>query len=110
MGGGLQELDVEIVPPREGFLEGGGGTDARLVSLSLKLQAILAKTRLVDANRRKAELATPYVPSSSVDQALGFLDDGWPRSASSASSDCPGSSRILWIIQIRQTPWTLSNW
>ncbi|KAG9255730.1 fungal-specific transcription factor domain-containing protein [Emericellopsis atlantica] len=89
--GGLQELDVEIVPPREGFLEGSGGTDARLAALSLKLQAILAKTRLVDANRRKAELATPYVPSSSVDQVLGSLDE-WMSKVSQLSE-----FRLPWI-------------
>lgn len=44
---GMQEIDVEVVPPREGFLDGGSGTDGNLVSLSLKLQGILARTRLV---------------------------------------------------------------
>ncbi|KAF3347959.1 Ribonuclease H2 subunit A [Verticillium dahliae VDG2] len=29
---GLQEMDVEIVPPREGFLDAGTGTDAKLLT------------------------------------------------------------------------------
>lgn len=71
---GLQEVDVEIVPPREGFLDGGNGTDAKLVSLSLKLQAILARTRLIHITRRKEGLATPYVPSPTVEEILESLD------------------------------------
>lgn len=71
---GLQEVDVEIVPPREGFLDGGNGSDAKLVSLSLKLQAILARTRLIHITRRKEGLATPYVPSPTVEEVLESLD------------------------------------
>lgn len=72
---GLQEVDVEIVPPREGFLDIGNGTDAKLVSLSLKLQAILARARLIHITRQKAELATPYVPSPTVEEVVEALDD-----------------------------------
>lgn len=71
---GLQEVDVEIVPPKEGFLDGGSGTDAKLASFSLKLQVILSKTRLIDVSRRHAELPAPYVPSPSVDEVLVTLD------------------------------------
>jgi hypothetical protein len=98
---GLQEVDVEIVPPREGFLDGGNGTDAKLVSLSLKLQAILARTRLIHITRRKAELVTPYVPSPTVDEVLESLDEWkrniaqqpgfdlpWIKDSSSAKPDC----------------------
>ncbi|KAH6692277.1 fungal-specific transcription factor domain-containing protein [Plectosphaerella plurivora] len=46
---GLQEMDVEVVPPREGFLDGSSGTDAALVSMSLRLQCILARTRFTYA-------------------------------------------------------------
>ena len=101
---GLQEVDVEIVPPREGFLDGGNGTDAKLVSLSLKLQAILARTRLIHITRRKAELATPYVPSPTVDEVLESLDEWkrnisqqpgfdlpWIKDNSAAFPDCAGA-------------------
>ncbi|KAL2759950.1 hypothetical protein ACRALDRAFT_1026338 [Sodiomyces alcalophilus JCM 7366] len=46
---GLQEMDVEVIPPREGLLEGSSGMDANLASISLKLQLVLAKTRLMYA-------------------------------------------------------------
>lgn len=71
---GLQEVDVEIVPPREGFLDDGSGTDGKLVSLSLKLQAILARTRLTHMTRRKEGLATPHVPSPTVEEIIESLD------------------------------------
>lgn len=86
---GLQEVDVEIVPPREGFLDGGSGTDAKLVSLSLKLQAILSKTRLIDVSRRKAELATPFVPSPTVDEVLLSLDEWKSNIAQMPGFDLP---------------------
>lgn len=73
---GLQEVDVEITPPREGFLDGGNGTDAKLVSLSLKLQGILSKTRLMHLAKRKTDLATP---PPSVDEILSALDR-WKQS------------------------------
>ena len=104
---GLQEVDVEIVPPREGFLDGGSGTDAKLVSLSLKLQAILARTRLIDVSRRKAELVTPFVPSPTVDEVLESLDEWkenitripefdvpWIKDAGSAFPNHPNSTNL----------------
>ncbi|ROT42652.1 hypothetical protein SODALDRAFT_20364 [Sodiomyces alkalinus F11] len=60
---GLQEMDVEVIPPREGFLEGGSGMDAKLVSLSLKLQAVLAKTRFMYARPRKLDAGPPLGPA-----------------------------------------------
>jgi hypothetical protein len=65
---GLQELDVEVVPPREDFVEGGIGTDARLVSWSVKLQAILARTRLLHGVNRS--------PGPKLDEIMNALD-GW---------------------------------
>lgn len=82
---GLQEVDVEIVPPRAGFLDGGSGTDAKLVSFSLKLQVILSKTRLIDVSNRHAELPAPFVPSPSVDEILVSLDE-WRASVGRAPS------------------------
>ncbi|KAF5267623.1 hypothetical protein FOXYS1_1498 [Fusarium oxysporum] len=81
---GLQELDVEVVPPREGFVEGGIGTDARLVSWSVKLQAILARTRLlhVDINRSSGP---------TLDEILTALN-GWKRDIGKA----PGLD-VSWI-------------
>ncbi|RGP72516.1 transcription factor [Fusarium sporotrichioides] len=67
---GLQELDVEVVPPREDFVEGGIGTDARLVSWSVKLQAILARTRLLHGVNRS--------PGPKLDEIMDALD-GWKR-------------------------------
>ncbi|CEI65565.1 unnamed protein product [Fusarium venenatum] len=67
---GLQELDVEVVPPREDFVEGGIGTDARLVSWSVKLQAILARTRLLHGVNRS--------PGPKLDEIMNALD-GWKR-------------------------------
>ncbi|KAI1029195.1 hypothetical protein LB505_006274 [Fusarium chuoi] len=68
---GLQELDVEVVPPREGFVEGGIGTDARLVSWSVKLQAILARTRLLHVGINRGSGPT-------LDEILNALN-GWKR-------------------------------
>ncbi|KAK7750672.1 hypothetical protein SLS62_007372 [Diatrype stigma] len=43
---GLGESDVDVVPPREGLLDGGGGGgDAVFVAFSLRLYRILGKTR-----------------------------------------------------------------
>ncbi|KAM0327474.1 hypothetical protein ACHAQA_005762 [Verticillium albo-atrum] len=72
---GLQEMDVEIVPPREGFLDGGSGTDAKLVFLSLKLQAILARTRFAYARQRRPEADTQdTISKPSIDDILKSLD------------------------------------
>ncbi|KAF4344412.1 transcriptional regulatory [Fusarium beomiforme] len=68
---GLQELDVEVVPPREGFVEGGIGTDARLVSWSVKLQAILARTRLLHVGINRNSGPT-------LDEIMNALK-GWKR-------------------------------
>ncbi|CVL02643.1 related to transcription factor, SIN3 binding [Fusarium mangiferae] len=73
---GLQELDVEVVPPREGFVEGGIGTDARLVSWSVKLQAILARTRLLHVGINRASGPT-------LDEILNTLN-GWKRNIGKA--------------------------
>jgi hypothetical protein len=60
---GLQEMDVEVVPPREGFLDGSSGTDAALVSMSLRLQCILARTRFTYARQRRPDgTASPAGP------------------------------------------------
>ncbi|KAJ4130317.1 hypothetical protein NW768_007300 [Fusarium equiseti] len=80
---GLQELDVEIVPPREDFVEGGIGTDARLVSWSVKLQAILARTRLLHGINRS--------PGPKLDEVLNALD-GWKKDIGKA----PGLD-VPWI-------------
>lgn len=104
---GLQEVDVEIVPPREGFLDGGSGVDAKLVSLSLKLQVILSKARLIDVSRRHAELPAPYVPSPTVDEVLESLDEWkvgvsgfpefdipWIKDSSTGVDHTPGSVEL----------------
>lgn len=78
---GLQEIDVEIVPPREGFVDGGIGTDAKLVSWSLKLQSILARTRLIHVGRRTGSAVSGQAPT--VDEILGRLDK-WKRDISQA--------------------------
>ncbi|KAJ4018809.1 hypothetical protein NW752_005937 [Fusarium irregulare] len=80
---GLQELDVEVVPPREDFVEGGIGTDARLVSWSVKLQAILARTRLLHGINRS--------PGPKLDEVLNALD-GWKKDIGKA----PGLD-VSWI-------------
>ncbi|WXC42212.1 hypothetical protein QX201_001995 [Fusarium graminearum] len=80
---GLQELDVEVVPPREDFVEGGIGTDARLVSWSVKLQAILARTRLLHGVNRS--------PGPKLDEIMNALD-GWKRDIGKA----PGLD-VSWI-------------
>ncbi|GKU07190.1 transcription factor [Fusarium langsethiae] len=80
---GLQELDVEVVPPREDFVEGGIGTDARLVSWSVKLQAILARTRLLHGVNRS--------PGPKLDEIMDALD-GWKRDIGKA----PGLD-VAWI-------------
>ncbi|KAF5555227.1 transcriptional regulatory [Fusarium napiforme] len=81
---GLQELDVEVVPPREGFVEGGIGTDARLVSWSVKLQAILARTRLLHVDISQSSGPT-------LDEILTALN-GWKRDIGKA----PGLD-VAWI-------------
>ena len=43
---GINDIDVQVTPPREGLLGGGQDGDEDLLSLSLKLQKILSKTRL----------------------------------------------------------------
>ncbi|RBR00199.1 hypothetical protein VDGD_09111 [Verticillium dahliae] len=77
---GLQEMDVEIVPPREGFLDAGTGTDAKLVFLSLRLQAILARTRFAYARpqRRPDAEGQDAVPRPSVDDIMRSLA-AWKR-------------------------------
>ncbi|KAM0278594.1 hypothetical protein ACHAQH_005068 [Verticillium albo-atrum] len=76
---GLQEMDVEIVPPREGFLDGGSGTDAKLVFLSLKLQAVLARTRFAYARQRRPDAdLQDAVSKPSVVDILRSLD-AWKR-------------------------------
>ncbi|RSL51869.1 hypothetical protein CEP54_011213 [Fusarium duplospermum] len=85
---GLQELDVEIVPPREGFVDGGSGTDAKLVSWSLKLQGILARTRLLHlgTNRVSSAPTLDEIMSaletwkSEINKAPGF-DVPWVKSS-----------------------------
>ncbi|KAF4448579.1 hypothetical protein F53441_8056 [Fusarium austroafricanum] len=81
---GLQELDVEVVPPREGFVEGGIGTDARLVSWSVKLQAILARTRLLHVGINRTAGPT-------LDEIMNALN-GWKRDIGKA----PGLD-VSWI-------------
>ncbi|EMR66790.1 putative nucleus protein [Eutypa lata UCREL1] len=52
---GLGDPDVEVVPPREGLLDGGGGGgDAVFVSFSLRLYRILGRTR-TRASRHNGE-------------------------------------------------------
>lgn len=75
---GLQEVDVEITPPREGFLDGSSGTDAQLVSLSLKLQGILSKTRLMHLGKRQSTISPPTVAPPGVEDVLGALQS-WKR-------------------------------
>ena len=43
---GLNDLDVQVTPPREGLLGGGQDSDENLLSLSLRLQKILSQARL----------------------------------------------------------------
>ncbi|KAM0293860.1 hypothetical protein ACHAO9_001546 [Fusarium lateritium] len=81
---GLQELDVEVVPPREDFVEGGIGTDARLVSWSVKLQAILARTRLLHVGMNRSSGPT-------LDEIMNALS-GWKRDIGKA----PGLD-VSWI-------------
>ncbi|KAF4987828.1 hypothetical protein FGRMN_10144 [Fusarium graminum] len=81
---GLQELDVEVVPPREDFVEGGIGTDARLVSWSIKLQAILARTRLLHVGMNRSSGPT-------LDEIMNLLN-GWKRDIGNA----PGLD-VPWI-------------
>ncbi|KAF4968203.1 hypothetical protein FSARC_4393 [Fusarium sarcochroum] len=81
---GLQELDVEVVPPREGFVEGGIGTDARLVSWSVKLQAILARTRLLHVGTKRSSGPT-------LDEIMNSLDS-WKKDIGKA----PGLD-VSWI-------------
>lgn len=76
---GLQEVDVEIVPPREGFLDNGGGTDAKLVALSLRLQGILSRTRLMHLGRRH----------NSVEDILAALDEWKADIAQNPGYDLP---------------------
>ncbi|RSL88620.1 hypothetical protein CEP52_015141, partial [Fusarium oligoseptatum] len=91
---GLQELDVEIVPPREGFVDGGIGTDAKLVSWSLKLQGILARTRLLHlgTNRVSSAPTVDEIMSAletwkgEIGKAPGF-DVPWVKSSGSGLTD-----------------------
>ncbi|KAJ4316104.1 hypothetical protein N0V84_008033 [Fusarium piperis] len=91
---GLQELDVEIVPPREGFVDGGIGTDAKLVSWSLKLQAILARTRLLHLGTSRVSSAPTLDEimnaletwKSKIGNAPGF-DVPWVKSSGAVMTD-----------------------
>ena len=71
---GVQDIDVEIVPPREGFVDGGSGTDAKLVSWSLKLQGILAKTRLIHVVKRSSGHPSHIASAPTVQEILISLD------------------------------------
>ncbi|XXH00975.1 hypothetical protein Hte_007326 [Hypoxylon texense] len=43
---GINDIDVEVIPPRAGMLDGnGGGSDAALVSFTLRLYRILGTSR-----------------------------------------------------------------
>jgi hypothetical protein len=66
---GIHETDAEIIAPREGFLDGSGGTDAKLLSWSLKLQAILGRTRLMYVGR--SQRASSSIPT--VEEVLTTL-------------------------------------
>jgi hypothetical protein len=44
---GLNDMDVQVMPPREGLLGGGQDGDDELLSFSVQLQKILSKARLV---------------------------------------------------------------
>ena len=75
---GLHEIDVEIVPPKEGYLDSGTGADARLIAVSVKLQGILAKTRLVHLAKGSSNSTILPGQVPSVKNVLESLD-AWKK-------------------------------
>lgn len=73
----LQDADVNIVAPREGFVDGCIGPDARIVSWSLRLQDLLSKTRLSHLGKRR-----PNSPPD-VQEILDSLDT-WKKDITQA--------------------------
>jgi hypothetical protein len=67
---GVQEIEVEAVPPREGFLDGGGSTDSKLMSMALRLQSILSRTRLIYLDKRRRSDAVPGVEIPTTEAIL----------------------------------------
>jgi hypothetical protein len=69
---GLQDFDVELVPPREGFLDGGGnGPGFQLTTLSLRLQRILGRARSIHS--RKQNTTVHNVQETSERAVAGIL-------------------------------------
>ncbi|KAI1097690.1 fungal-specific transcription factor domain-containing protein [Jackrogersella minutella] len=55
---GMNDSDVEVIPPRAGMLDGnGGGGDAMLVTFSLRLHRILGRSRMCQGTTIDTEAA-----------------------------------------------------
>ncbi|KEY72862.1 hypothetical protein S7711_04438 [Stachybotrys chartarum IBT 7711] len=83
---GLQDVDVEVVPPRDGFLDGG---DAQLAGLSLRLDGILAKTRLLHAGRARGTAADGAGSPPDLEGVLWALEEWKNEVARQAGCDVP---------------------
>lgn len=65
---GLNEFDVEVQAPRDGFLDDSTGASSKFTTASLKLQRILGQTRAAIA-RLKARLENIHLLPFSVDES-----------------------------------------
>lgn len=83
---GLQDVDVEVVPPRDGFLDVG---DAQLARLSLRLDGILAKARLLHAGRARGTAADGAGSPPDLEGVLGALEEWKKEAARQAGCDVP---------------------
>ncbi|KAI1391736.1 fungal-specific transcription factor domain-containing protein [Hypoxylon trugodes] len=68
---GMNDSDVEVIPPRAGILDGnGGGGDAALVTYTLRLHRILGRSRIIqggiDTELRVAGTSKPLSPEATL--------------------------------------------
>lgn len=87
---GVQETEVDAVPPREGFLDGSGGsTDSRLMSMSLTLQSILSRTRLIYLDKKKLNEKTAMRELPTTGAVLSALKEWKAEISQIAGFDLP---------------------
>ncbi|KAH8886226.1 hypothetical protein GQ53DRAFT_614420, partial [Thozetella sp. PMI_491] len=75
--GGLNDVDIEVNPPKGGFLDGGSADGNQLTELSSSLHQILAKARIV-SERHNSD-------GTSIEDVLQSLE-GWSRRVSANRS------------------------
>ncbi|KAK5190193.1 hypothetical protein LTR92_009904 [Exophiala xenobiotica] len=82
---GLNEFDVEVKAPRDGFLDDSAGASSQFTVASLQLQKVLGQTRSAIAKLKDKLNSNPpsnissSVPGSPDEEILGYLET-WKQS------------------------------